>query len=484
MKKLAGLIIILAVLILGGYYGMGVLTERTIKKNIEIVNQSSGLFAQIVHYNRGWFCSNAQIKWRVHIPERIVKSTDGKSQVIPAQDYNMEMPVKIHHGPIIYANRELRFGMGYAETVFAFPKQYDQKFAESFSQDSTKPQLDLSIFVNYLNKSTMELSLPTFKLISKDGTGHFDWMGMESTTTISSDVNKIEGGFVVDGVKITKDDTQLSLGKVSTDFSLHRTTSGLYLGNASFSLPEFDVLVKDKKMFEIREFTLSSESDIQDKLFSTHFNIAVKSILANGLNYGPGYIELSLRNLDADVLAEINKQATDMQNGTDAERQKAMLAMLPQLPKLFSKGAEFELSRFNLKIPEGMIDGHLIISLPKGDSSNPFELMQKIHGNAKLKMPKAVVKQLTQQSVLQQMSKKPDMQQALIQQMQSTQPQQANQPPPSQEQLAGMQADKQIATMEQNGLITSQGSDYVTEVSLDQGKFTVNGKPFDPAMVK
>ena len=47
-----------------------------------------------------------------------------------------------------------------------------------------------------------------------------------------------------------------------------------------------------------------------------------------------------------------------------------------------------------------------------------------------------------------------------------------------------MQADKQIGAMEQNGLITSQDSDYVTEVKLEQGKFSVNGKPFDPAMLK
>ena len=73
MKKLAGLIIILAVLILGGYYGMGVLTERTIKKNIEVINQSNGLFAQIEQYNRGWFSSDAKIKWRLHVPERWLK---------------------------------------------------------------------------------------------------------------------------------------------------------------------------------------------------------------------------------------------------------------------------------------------------------------------------------------------------------------------------------------------------------------------------
>jgi uncharacterized protein YdgA (DUF945 family) len=487
MKKLAGLIIILAVLVLGGYYGMGVLTEKTIKKNIEVINQSNGLFAQVEQYDRSWFSADAKIKWRLHIPERVVTGEDGKSQTIPAQDYQVEMPVKIYHGPIIYADNRLRFGMGYAETVFAFPQQYNQKFDESFSEDSTKPQLDLSIFVNYINKSTLELSLPAFKLISKDGAGQFSWKGMESTTQMSSNMGKVNGDIVIDGMSISKDDTKVTLGKVTSDFNLHQTHTGLYLGDAKLHLPAFDVMVKDKKVFEISDLSLGSDSDIKEKLFSTRFNAAVKTVIANNLTYGPGELQVALRNLDADVLADINKQATAMQNGTDAERQKAMMALLPELPKLFSKGAEFEISKLSFKIPEGSIEGNLIVSLPKGDNANPFELIQKVQGEAKLKMPKIVVKQLVQQSVLQQMSKQPDMQQALIQQMQNAQqgsPSQANNPPPSQEQLAAMQADKQISTMEQNGLIISQGSDYLTEVKLFQGKFTVNGKVFDPSMLK
>ena len=483
MKKLAGLIIILAVLILGGYYGMGVLTEKTIKKDIAIINQSNQLFAQIEQYKRDWFSSDATVKWRLHIPERIV-TEDGKSQTVPAQDYQMEMPIKIYHGPFIFANNHVKFGMGYAEVVFPLPDKYNQQFDEMFLKDSTKPKLDLSIFVNYMNKSTLDLSIPSFKLTSKDGKGHFDWMGMNSSTKISSNLNTVEGDIVIDGMKMSKEDINATLGKVSTDFDLHKTDAGLYLGNANFSLPSFNVMDKDKKIFDISDFTVSSDSDIEKHLFTTHFNVTVKSLTTNGQNFGPGDLEISLRNLDADVLADMNKQATAMQNGSDTERQKAMMALLPELPKLFSKGAEFEISKFSLKIPEGITEGNLLVSLPKGDNSNPFEMIQKIQGNAKLKMPKAVVKQLVQQSVIQQMSKQPDLQQALIQQMQSNQVQQATQPPPSPEQLAGMQADKQIGLWEQNGLITAQDSDYVTEISLDKGKFTVNGKPFDPAMMK
>lgn len=483
MKKLTGLIIVLAVLILGGYYGMGLLTERTIKKNIEVINQTNGLFANIEQYNRGWFTSNAQIKWRLHVPERIVKDDKGASQTLPAQDYQSTMPIKICHGPFIFCNKNLRFGVGFAETVFPIPEEYAKQFDEQFTKDSIKPQMNLNIFVNYFLRSSLEVQVPEFKLVAKDNSGTFIWKGLDSDLNVSSNKDQVDGDLAIDGMVFTKGDTVVTLGKVTTEYDLHQTKAGLYLGDASFSLPSFDITVKNEPIVSVKDFTMSSTSDIDDKLFNTHFSLGVKSILANKKTYGPGELEMSLKNLDAEVLARINQQTNTMQNGTEAERQQAMMAILPELPTLFSKGAEFEISKLNFKIPEGSINGNLLVSLPKGDNANPFELIQKIQGNAKLRVPVALAKQIMQQSVLQQMSKEPELQQALVQQLQAANPS-ANQAQLSNDQLAALQTDKQIGTMEKNGLIVLSGSDYVIEVTLEQGKFTINGKPFDPAMLK
>ncbi len=485
MKKFTGLVIILAVLILGGYYGMGVLTEKTIRKNVEVIDQSNGLYAEIQQYNKGLFSSEAQIKWRLHIPERVVQGENGQPQTLPAQDYNMEMPLTIHHGPVIYTNNRLRFGLGYAEAVFPFPAEYNQQFDAQFTANSVKPQLDLSIFVNYLNESTVEFKVPNFKLIAKDGSGNLEWLGMDSSTTMSSGMNKVEGKVVLDGLNATKDDTKITLTKVSSDYDLHETPAGLYLGDANFSLPSFDVFVKDQKMFAVNDLTIKSDSDIEQHLFNTHFNMALKSVLANGQNYGPGELEVALRNLDADVLAKINQQTTAMQNGNDIQRQQAMLALLPELPKLFNKGAEFEISKLSLKIPQGQIEGNLYVTLPKGENANPFEMMQKIQGKAKLQVPAEAVKAVMKQSVMQQIAKKPELQQALTQQLQANQVAgQTAQPAATPEQLAELQTNKQVTALQQSGLITVQGTDYVIDVSLDQGKFTINGKPYDPSMMK
>lgn len=503
MKKLTGLLVILVVLSLGAYYGMGVLTERTIKKDIEVVNQSNGLSAVIENYNRGWFSSDANIKWRLHLPERIVKDAEGKSQTLAAQDYNTQTPIQIHHGPFIHTGKKLRFGMGYAQTSIPLPDQYNQKFDTLFTQDSMKPQLDLNIFVNYLNQSTLELALPSFKLTAKEGNGQFEWKGMNTLTSISSNLNKIDGKIRIDGADVSKDDTKINLGEVTSEYNLHKTASGLYLGDANLSLPSFTIMNKAQSLFAMKDFSLNSSSDISNSLFSTHLEVQLNSVVANTLTYGPAQLEVALRNLDADVLAKLNDQAQAMHNGTDVERQQAMLSMLPELPKLFSQGAEFEISKLNVKLPQGVVDGNLLVSLPKGNNSNPFELIQKIQGNAKLSLPIAVVKQLVQQSLNQQMTTQPELQQALIKELQNSSAQPAATPTPSAaanapeatppttttpaptlEQLAVMETDKRLGILVQNGLLTVNADNYVIEVSLAQGKFIVNGKPFDPAMLK
>jgi uncharacterized protein YdgA (DUF945 family) len=487
MKKLAGLVIILAALLVGGYYGMGVLTERTIRKNIEVIDQSNGLHAEIEKYDRGLFSSDAKINWQLHVPARVVTDATGQAKSVPAQDYTVETPLTIHHGPIILTNHGVKFGLGYAESVFPFPKQYNDQFDATFSKQSTKPQLDMSIFVNYFNQSTVDAKIPEFKLFAKEGNGQIDWLGMKATNTMSSEMKKIGGTLSLNGIHISKDDATVDLGKVSTDYDLHETPSGLYLGDANFNMPSLSVVNKGQKLFEITQLAFKSNSDIQEHLFNTSFNLTVKSIVADSKNYGPGEFAAAIRNLDADVLAKINQQAAAMQNANDMQRQQAVIALLPEIPKLFSKGAEFEISKFNLTISEGQIDGNLFVSLPKGDNVNPFELIQKIQGKAKLKVPVAAVKALVQQSIVQQMAKQPDYQKTLAQQLQvsqvATDPN--NQPAmPSIDQLASMQADKQLSLLQQNGLITLQGSDYLIEVTLEQGKFTVNGKPFDSSMLK
>jgi uncharacterized protein YdgA (DUF945 family) len=487
MKKIAGLVVILAVLVLGGYYGMGIATERAVKHNLDAINKSNGLSVKVVEYKRKWFKSTALLDWRLNVPERIAKSEDGQSVTVPAQDFEMQMPMVIHHGPVIFVNKTVKFGLGYANTEIPIPEKYNEQFDSLFTSESVKPKLILSMFVNYFNNSQVEMSVPSFKLIGKQGQ-QFEWKGMTSFLDLGSNASKIKGEFNVEGMLFSKDDIKAQIGEINTDYDLKKSDTGLYLGDANASLPSILVNKKDEKLFELTDFDVHSSCDVENSLFGSQFKMSIDKIFAAGKLYGPGNLEMAIKNLDADVLARINQQVNQAQNGTEAERQQAMLAILPEVPKLFGRGAEFEISELSFVMPQGTIEGNLQVSLPAGDTANPFELMQKIKGKGKLKVPAEVIKlalnESNKQKILanQNTAQPADPSNVADAIVSATSP--APAPATDAVQQAAAMTNEQINAMVQSGLIVQDSTYYVVEVSLDQGSFMVNGKPFNAAMLK
>ncbi len=520
MKKFAGLVVVLAVLVLGGYYGMGLVTERTLKKDIKLINLSSGVFVDIKEYHRGWFTSKAIFNWRLHVAERVVKGQDGQSTITPAQDYAIDMPLTVYHGPIMFVDSGVKFGLGYAYTDLTVPPAYAAQFSSMFTAESIKPQVDVSILVNYLNKSHLRINVPKFKLIGTEGKGQFEWLGLLNDVTVSSNLSTIDGDLAIDGLRFSKDKTQAEIGKISSEYNLHQTKEGLYLGDASISLSSMMASENEQKIFDLSNLDFHTCSDVDGGLFNSDFKLSLEKVVANGKTYGPGLLKMSINNIDADILAKINAQANKMQQGSEPERQQALLAMLPDLPKLFTQGAKFQISEVSLVMPEGKVEGDLLVALPKGDIGNPFELMQKVEGNGKLKIPAAVVKNMILTSVKQQMSQ-PSLQQTMVEQMQNTKAEpaattavtalpadskaveplatadkaEATTPAATTapanpadtadtEQQTAQQADLKLSALVQSGLLAKKGDDYVVEFKLAQGQFTVNGQPFNPAMLK
>lgn len=487
MKKLAGLIILLAAVILGGYYGMGIITEKTIKKNITVLDQSNGLYVEIPQYDRGLFSSQAKFKWLLKIPAQVSKVN---GQVIPAQEYTYETPLTIYHGPVIFAHNKVRFGFGYAETTLNLPKDLESKFNSTFSNQSEQPKSNLSIFINYLNESTVNFAVPTFKLFVKDNNGIFEWLGMDSKTVFSSGMKKVKGDAGLQGLTFTHDDKKLSMQKMDSDFNLHETLAGLYLGDANFDLSSISFTDKNKKIFDLSNLNFKSDSDIKEHVFNAHFTVNMKSLAMLDTQYGPATAEIALRGIDADALARINQQVSTIQNGTDAQKQQAVLSILPEIPKLLSHGPELEISKLDFQMPEGKVVGNLLIALPKEDNLNLMLIIQKLHGNGRFQGPASLIKSNVQKLLIQKMIQNPPLQQRLANELTAPNPgtpdkdKAAASQTLTTEQVASMQVEKHFNKMLESGFLIASGTDYSIEFKFDQGRLTVNGKPFDPSMIK
>lgn len=494
MKKIIGLVVILAVLILGSYYGMGLVTERTLKRNVEIINQTSdGAKIDLKQYNRYWFTSDATADIQIHIAEHEVTNAEGKSEMVPAKDYTVNLPVKIYHGPIIFTDKTVLFGLGFAKSQLKLPQEMMDNFSKLFTTESDQPQLNVSVFVNYLNNSRFNFNVPSFKLISKTSKGQADWMGMNFDFSISSDMKKMDGNFKLNGIKLTKDNMSAVLGEVLSNYKLHKSPEGIFVGQMNLNVPSLNIQQDSTTLFQIDKLKLHSEGNVTNGLYGTKTNINLDKALVNNRNYGPGELQLSLNNLDAQVLAAILEKSRAMKTTTGPARQQALFAMLPELPKLLSKGAKFEISTLKMVVPEGNIEGHFSLEVPKGELVNAFQLIQKIEGEGQIKAPATLIKNAMIQS---------------MKQRQQTNPAEANLPAPQKESNAsstGNQSkvvsvqngqenadlsqissdvDKKLTALVQAKVLKESGTDYIFEFHYSQGQLTVNGEPFNPLTFK
>ena len=480
MKKIIGSVAALSVLALGSYYGTGMVTERTLKKNLEVIDQSSGLSVHVNQYDRGLFSSKVKLAWQLQIPERFVKNQTGDTTLIPSKTYHFDMPITIYHGPVIFAGKALHFGLGYANSQVSLPEAYVSQFAHDYTEDSILPKLNLTFFVSYLNKTSLHIDVPEFHLVNKSDQSKLEWMGLSSENTLSSSRGELEGEVVVKGVRLTQDKHVSVLDKVNSTYDLHRSAEGLYLGDIAVHVPLLTVTQNEQIELEMKSLQANSSSDIREGLFDSTVHASFEKIFSHDKTYGPGRISFSIKNIDAPTLVTINQKMNEIQRGTDAERNQAALAVLPELPKLLGQGAALEISELNVIVPEGTVVGSLRITLPKGDAGNPFQLVQKIEGEGKLKVPSALLNLIFVQAEKQKLLSQPA--QVVGAAAVETTPSTSATPEVSTavveanvDDQAKSETEKRIAQLVKTGAIVSVGQDYAIEVKLSSGEFSING---------
>lgn len=486
MKKIIGWVVVFAALILGSYYGMGVVTERTLKKNIALMDQSNGWTLQVVEYHRGLYQSHALLRGMFSIPARTVKDAAGQETTQPAVDVTLKIPLDIYHGPVMWVDSKAWFGLGYARSDMTIPEAYADRFKQNFTADSTEPHLRTTVFINYFNQTHFVSTVPKFKLVALADKKELDWLGMSSWVDIASHASRVQGEVVLDGLHLKEDQNSATIRNVRLDYDFNQTPLNFYVGNATVRFPSMVVMNGDATALDIQTVMLHSSSQLKDNLFGSEFKVDIKQIDNEGELIGPIALDLSIDNLDASTLAGINDQMNQMQQGNESERHQALLSLLPSLPKLLSHGAKLSLDQLSITTPDGVVKANVQLSLPKTPSDNPFRLIQSIQGEGKLTVSSVVLKKYLTRMARQQLSRQAlpstattDASIVAVDGNVSVAPTAAQL-----EQKANAATDERITRLVSSGVLVLEGSDYVAVLKLSQGELSVNGKPFNASMMQ
>jgi uncharacterized protein YdgA (DUF945 family) len=461
MKKGTALLISFLLLILIAYYVMGVIVERTLNNNLSTLPNTSILSVHLDKYQRGLFSSRAILAIKMHIPEQTTE--DGRLKVDPAVDFDLEFPLIINHGPVIFTDHGIRFGMGEA---------------------TTQLQTHYNVLINYLNKTIFTYTLPSFafKINVRSEDFQFEWLGARDLFSISANMKKLDSHFILYGLNGSGNNVVFKLGKVIHNIQLTHAQDGLWLGHTDLSIPSATISTGDKNNFDLKSFNFMLGSDLNEGALNFKSEISLKKLLLDDKVYGPSTLKWGIRNLDPVAMASINQLEWKMlENNPDSNL--LTLKLLAELPKLLAKGAELELSEMILNFPEGKITGSFKIFLPKNENA-PGKLLQEAHGEGQFKASIAVVKQLTTFFIEEELQKQAAKTQVLSSAQQSgATPATTNAPMPAATNIhdeAQKQAKQNIQTLVNKGLLKIDGTDYVLNFKLENGQFIINGQPFNP----
>ncbi len=471
MKKWTGFIISLVVLLLMAYYVIGLAIKSTLNKNINSIPKTSALSVHLDKYHSGWFSSQATVTVKMHIPAQNITDKNGVTTTEPSVDLNIDVPILIKHGPFIGTANGIRFGLGLV---------------------TTQPETHYEAFINYLNQTVFRYTLPSFALEGKIGQNEGDfqlnWQGLTSLLCVSSNLDHIDGNLKLLGLNGTANNpanTQSNLifkiGEISYDYQFKRHQDWLWLGQSRFDIPSVAIDLAGKKVFELTGFNFLAGSNITEDAMNIDFRLSLQKLFANNQNYGPGTLHLNFRNLDPVIAAKINQQEFNMiQNNSDPNL--ATLAFVTELPKLLAKGAVLELSEMTLNLPDGKITGNFKLSLPKTEGDDLSQLMQKMHGEGYFKAPITTVKALMSASIKNDLANNTQTNpESQVTSPGATSPTQILTNPDNE---AANQAEKILQDIVNKGFLKIEGNDYVLTFKLENQKIFVNGRPFNPDMLK
>lgn len=339
MRKLKLLVVVLLGLVLVLPYWVGREAEKVFVGKAAALSRSNDwqVDVQVVSYERGWYRSTAQTRLTV----RGAKPDEG-----------LTLNHDIVHGPVPLG--DVVHGKLPLSLVRAVVYSHDTPSSKQASSERT-PFVTLRTEVGLREDIMIDYGLHP----DQDAKQGFEWSAVRGTASFPK-IGKPTATFELPGLRAAQGAFSLDIGKVSGQFELDSSTSGIPLGEGTVEAEQ--VLLEQRR----RRGASPRQLDIRN-LSWTHKateRIPGKTIdLSTGVRFGTvrgwanriqqGEWRLVCQGLDSQALRALSSTVRT----ADAGRQAELASSYRQpLTKIVSRSPRFE-TQFKLTTTEGVIEG-------------------------------------------------------------------------------------------------------------------------------
>jgi len=452
------LVLVVGVLAFLPFYG-GYAAQRAYIDLVDAMRMGTrGQAGVVSEFHRGWLRSTAVTRLAGTNP-------DGPPAV--------ELHHTFIHGPILFGEL-LRGRLPTSFALAIIETDYSPEFAE---QSPWKEGLDGRPLVRF--RTTVDrkgwiktlVESPPIHLETANDT--LAWEGIRGEAVVTRDFETSSGAIEMPSLEVRSGDGVLRLKAASIEFENETTANGLLEGAFVLSLEELSVesaggpgdglLLRDWSFYGI------NDEDLAFDTYEIRVGTAFEEAVIDGDRFGPGGIELALRNLQASALSELGEQLealAEQRQGPQEAEFSPLNAQLDVLPKLVALSPEIVLTRFDLASDDGDLAGTARIGIDGEKAQGmpmPLFLPLAVEADASIFVPAAMFHRLAE-SFLMSVSG-------------NSGPIPPNQTRQDLKAQAALSRSEFVASLLETGYVVRQGDGYRIRLKLREGQLWLNGRP-------
>lgn len=479
MKRIAFLILLLSAVALAVPYYVGSRAEQDLRTRLEIANQeikasSPSGDIRLVDYRRGWLASQGRIEFK--LPSDLHDAA--------GQPVTLASSIRVSHGPVpallsgnfqtalAIVRVDTRISEWLAATGVTLPDSINQSLA-------AYPPVGVELRVAFDKSADWLMKADAYEYQDPSGDWSLRWSALAGQGKVGPNRVDANGSLTLEQVDLTAKALAANLGLkgLSADVDFKRHVSGLYFGRTKFLLKELQAKM-DVGEFKMVGLGASADTSGEDGAFGLRINYRLDGLdltEAGGPSHrAGGEVGFSLKGLDLVALKQLSDAAGALQASGTGEPDFA--ALMPSVQQLFSEslkhGPSISISPMNLRFDNSKITGELNLSLPKTEPSQlalgALGLLTQVRGQAKLTIPEELARTAMEHYLGQQMALSGDEEEA------------GDNPGDTQASMAliATTARDMINQAVGDGWARRQDKNLYSEMKLEKGNLTVNGKPF------
>jgi len=464
MKKILLPIFVLAFVLTGAPFIVGLMIKSEAEKTMAQINENTAYTAKWASYSTGWLSSRGQLNAGVELPG--------------VEDLTLSFDVEISHGPFLKNQ-----GLGWAAWSVTLEKA--EALRQFVEWDADTPLYDISGTVKLGGDITYKdaiavLKAPAFAFGGYLGHGEtsqgiFTYKGKSGSTEINSPMAKASIGPMQ--MNMTSDD----------DFDA-MFSNKLYNTAGNFLISS--VSVHGMQSFELENFEIKYDLQLADDGSSANFRFGylIDAVEVEAYKVSDVAIEMGMENYSAKFHDQYVEFAQNLaySGNTEASSQAIQELMDNALPSLLEAAPVFKLENIAFNLPSGNFSSKAQIKLDSISSipANPADIsfwLDKVFAEAYIAADQALVNEigviaLSQKIALAEATPAFELDEETGEFIENTNTQQMTEVEIAE--TAAMQLQQNLGMLQGMGILVLDGTTYKSNLQYDHGNAQVNGQDF------